>query len=64
VLLIVDGICLEICFVQLCLLPAYEKWTYPLFPIMFVAEVGMALWMVVKGANAKRLPPSIPPIPD
>jgi hypothetical protein len=55
VLLIADGVCLVICFVQRCLFPAYEKWTYPLFPIMFVAEVGTALWLVIKGANAKAL---------
>ncbi len=51
VLLIADGVSLVICFVQLCLLPNYEKWTYPLYPIMFVAEVGTALWLVIKGAK-------------
>jgi hypothetical protein len=54
VLLIADGFCLWICFVQLCLFPAYEKWTWPLFPIMFVAEVGIALWLVIKGTNLKK----------
>ena len=54
VLLIADCFCLWICFVQACLFPSYEKWTYPLFPIMFVAEVGTALWLVIKGANVKK----------
>jgi hypothetical protein len=54
VLLIADCFCLWICFAQSCLFPAYEKWTYPLYPIMFVAEVGTALWLVIKGANWKR----------
>ena len=53
VLLIADCFCLWICFAQMCLFPEYEKWTYPLFPIMFVAEVGTALWLVIKGANGK-----------
>jgi len=59
-LLIADGVCLEICFVQLCLFPAYDKWTYPLFPIMFVAEVGTALWLLIKGANQRVPEQSIP----
>jgi hypothetical protein len=56
VLLIADCFCLWICFAQTCLFPAYEKWTYPLFPIMFVAEVGTALWLVIKGSNGKVQP--------
>jgi hypothetical protein len=56
VLLFADCFCLWICFVQMCLFPEYEKWTYPLFPIMFVAEVGTALWLVIKGDNAKHRP--------
>ncbi len=55
VLLLADGVCLLICFVQLSLFPAYEKWTYPMFPIMFVAEVGMALWLVIRGANCMQI---------
>jgi hypothetical protein len=56
VLLIVDGFCLWICFAQLCIIPACEKWTYALYPIMFVAEVGTALWLLIKGTNGKREP--------
>jgi hypothetical protein len=56
VLLFADCFCLWICFVQMCLFPEYEKWTYPLFPIMFVAEVGTALWLVIKGDNTKHRP--------
>jgi len=51
ILLILDGISLIICFFQLCLLPNYEKWTYPLYPIMFVAECGFGLWLAVKGVK-------------
>ncbi|MFZ1086368.1 MAG: DUF4386 domain-containing protein [Terracidiphilus sp.] len=55
-LLIADCFCLWICFAQSCLYPAYEKWTYPLYPIMFVAEVGTAVWLVIKGASVKPQP--------
>jgi hypothetical protein len=60
VLLIADCLCLWICFVQWCLFPNYEKWTYPLFPVMFVAEVGTALWLVIKGAQRNHLQPATP----
>lgn len=56
-LLIADGVSLLICFVQLCLFPGFQKWTYPLYPIMFVAEVGTALWLLIKGVKE---PESIP----
>ncbi len=51
VLLILDGVCLMICFVQLWFLPGYEKWTYPLFPVMFVAEFGFGLWLAIMGVK-------------
>jgi hypothetical protein len=51
VLLIADGVLLFITFVQLCLFPGYGKWTTPFLPIEFVAEVGTAVWLVVKGAR-------------
>jgi len=54
VLLLADGVGMTICFVQLGFFPADAKWTYPLFPIMFVAETGTALWLLIKGAKAKR----------
>ena len=51
ILLILDGISLMICFFQLWLLPGYQKWTYPLYPVMFVAEFGFGLWLAVKGVQ-------------
>ena len=54
ILLILDGACLLICFFQLCLLPGYEKWTYPLFPVMFIAEFGLALWLLIKGVKDEK----------
>jgi hypothetical protein len=54
VLLLLDGVSLMICFIQLCLFPAYQKLTYPLFPIMFIAEFGLAMWLIVKGVKEHK----------
>lgn len=51
ILLFIDGLALMICFVQLNLFPDYQKWTYPLFPVMLIAELGLALWLVIKGVR-------------
>lgn len=51
VLLILDGVSLMICFVQLWFFPAYQKWTYPLYPVMFIAECGLALWLAIMGVK-------------
>lgn len=50
-LLIVDGALLFISFAQLCLFPGYAKWTTPFLPVEFLAEVGTAVWLVIKGAR-------------
>jgi hypothetical protein len=50
VLLIVDGALLFISFAQLCLFPGYARWTTPFLPVEFLAEVGIAVWLVIKGA--------------
>lgn len=54
-LLLADGGCLVICFLQLCLLPAYKKFTYPLYPVMFIAEFGFSLYLLIKGAKERTL---------
>jgi hypothetical protein len=51
ILLIADGCCLLICFFQLWLFPGYQKLTYPLFPVMFIAELGLGLWLLIKGVR-------------
>jgi len=53
ILLVFDGLCLLICFFQLCLFPGHEKMTYPLYPVMFIAEFGFALWLLIKGVRVK-----------
>lgn len=51
ILLLADGISLILCFTQLWFLPGREKWTYPLFPLMFIAECGFGLWLAIKGVR-------------
>ncbi len=53
ILLIADGISLLICFVQLWLFPGHAKLTYPLYPVMFVAEFGLGSWLLVRGVRLR-----------
>jgi len=59
ILLILDGISMTICFVQVWFFPGYEKWMYPLYPIMFIAEFGLGLWLAVKGVKIHAPVPAI-----
>ncbi len=52
ILLILDGISLMICFVQMWFFPGYEKWMYPLYPVMFIAEFGLGLWLAIMAVKA------------
>ena len=51
VLLMLDGIGVLIWFLQALLLPAYPAIRYPGLVVSFVAEVGLALWLLVKGVK-------------
>lgn len=51
ILLIIDGVCMLICFFQLWLFPGHERLTYPLYPVMFIAEFGFGLWLLIKGVK-------------
>jgi hypothetical protein len=51
VLLMVDGIAVLIWFLQALLLPNYPAIRYPGLVVSFVAEVGLALWLLVKGVK-------------
>ncbi len=53
ILLILDGVSLMICLVQMWFIPGYEKWTYPLYPVMFVAEFGLGLWLAIMGVKER-----------
>jgi hypothetical protein len=51
VLLMLDGIAVLIWFLQAFLLPAYPAIIYPGLALSFVAEVGLGLWLLVKGVK-------------
>lgn len=60
VLLILDGFAVLLWFLQAILLPDYPAVSYPGLALSFVAEVGLGLWLLVRGisvtADAPRLP--------
>jgi hypothetical protein len=51
VLLTVDGIAVLIWFLQALLLPDYPAIRYPGLAVSFIAEVGLAVWLFVKGVK-------------
>lgn len=51
VLLVLDGIGVLIWFVQALLWPAYHAIAVPGLAVSLVAEVGLALWLVIKGVR-------------
>jgi hypothetical protein len=54
VLLLLDGLSMMTCFIQLCLFPGHEKLMYPLYPIMFIAEFGLAMWLIIMGVKEQK----------
>jgi Domain of unknown function (DUF4386) len=52
VLLMLDGIAVLIWFLQALLLPAHPAIHYPGLVVSFIAEVGLALWLLIKGGMA------------
>jgi hypothetical protein len=51
VLLVLDGIAVLIWFLQALLLPDYAAIRIPGLVVSFIAEVGLALWLLVKGVK-------------
>ena len=51
ILLVLDGIAVLIWFLQALLLPDYPEIRYPGLVVSFVAELGLALWLLVKGVK-------------
>lgn len=49
VLLLLDGIAVLIWFLQALLLPDYPAIRYPGLAVSFIAEVGLAFWLLVQG---------------
>jgi hypothetical protein len=52
VLLVLDGFAVLIWFLQALLLPAYPAIHYPGLVLSFIAELGLGLWLLVKGVKA------------
>ena len=59
-LLFADGISLLACFVQMWFFPGCERSMYPFYPVMFIAECGLGLWLAIKGV---RVPDSTKALP-
>jgi Domain of unknown function (DUF4386) len=51
VLLVLDGIAVLIWFTQAMLLPDYPAIRYPGLVVSFVAELGLGLWLLIKGVR-------------
>ena len=51
ILLMLDGVGVLIWFFQALLWPAYPAIHYPGLAVSFIAEVGLALWLLVKGVK-------------
>ena len=60
VLLVLDGIAVLVWFLQGLLLPDYNALHYPGLALSFVAELGLALWLLVKGVKAVDSVASLP----
>jgi hypothetical protein len=48
---VLDGFAVLFWFLQALLLPAYNAIHYPGLVVSFIAELGLALWLLVKGAK-------------
>jgi hypothetical protein len=51
VLLILDGVAVVLWFFQAILLPEYPAISYPGLALSFVAEVGLGLWLLIRGVK-------------
>ena len=48
-LLLLDGVAVLVWFLQALLAPGYPAISYPSWAIGFIAEVSLALWLLIKG---------------
>jgi hypothetical protein len=53
-LLIIDGFAVLIWFFQFFLLPNYPVISYPCWIVSFIAEFGLTLWLLIKGAKDQK----------
>lgn len=64
VLLLLDGAGVLIWFLQALLLPAYPAIRYPGLAVSFIAEVGLAFWLLVMGVKVADTRPGLPAHPS
>ena len=57
-LLLVDGVAVTIWFLQVFLAPGYPAISYPSWAVGFIAELGLALWLLVKGVRSEAPDPT------
>jgi hypothetical protein len=50
-LLLLDGVAVVIWFLQVFLAPGHPAISYPSWAVSFIAELGLALWLLVKGVR-------------
>jgi hypothetical protein len=55
-LLLLDGVGVMIWFLQVILAPGHPAISYPSWAVGFFAELGLALWLLVKGVTSGELP--------
>ena len=51
-LLLLDGVAVLVWFLQVLLAPGYPAISYPSWAIGFIAELGLALWLLIRGVRA------------
>ncbi len=57
-LLVVDGVGVLVWFLQALLAPDHTAISYPSWALGFVAEMGLALWLVIRGGSPVREAPT------
>ena len=50
-LLLLDGVAVLVWFLQVLLAPGYPAISYPAWAVGFIAELGLALWLLVRGVK-------------
>ena len=56
-LLLLDGVAVLVWFLQALLAPDYPAISYPAWAVGFIAELGLALWLLVRGAAPQMSAP-------
>jgi hypothetical protein len=59
VMLMLDCLAVLVWFFQFFFLPSYPAISYPCYAVSFIAEVGLALWLLVMGAKEKEQKPAL-----